>query len=198
MPSGSTRGRSAARAPDFLYRKASRRISTPGSRRGWTSSASATRSTNASTSAPWWTRSSTRDHRMVDANTEGEVYRAAVDMPQTGCFYPPTLITGLSPPPRPDAGGDLRPRPRLRHLPHARRGVQLANNTRYGLAATLWTENLNLALDIAPKLAAGRGLGERHEPVRRRRAVRRGPRKRLRPRRRVGGAAGLSQARHRP
>jgi aldehyde dehydrogenase (NAD+) len=33
--------------------------------------------------------------------------------------------------------------------------VQLANNTRYGLAATLWTENLNLALDIAPKLAAG-------------------------------------------
>ena len=33
--------------------------------------------------------------------------------------------------------------------------VQLANNTRYGLAATLWTENVNLALDIAPKLAAG-------------------------------------------
>jgi aldehyde dehydrogenase (NAD+) len=33
--------------------------------------------------------------------------------------------------------------------------VQLANNTRYGLAATVWTENLNLALDIAPKLAAG-------------------------------------------
>ncbi len=33
--------------------------------------------------------------------------------------------------------------------------VELANNTRYGLAATLWTENVNLALDIAPKLAAG-------------------------------------------
>jgi aldehyde dehydrogenase (NAD+) len=33
--------------------------------------------------------------------------------------------------------------------------VELANNTRYGLAATVWTENVNLALDVAPKLAAG-------------------------------------------
>jgi aldehyde dehydrogenase (NAD+) len=33
--------------------------------------------------------------------------------------------------------------------------VQLANNTRYGLAASVWSENINLALDIAPKLAAG-------------------------------------------
>ena len=33
--------------------------------------------------------------------------------------------------------------------------VQIANNTRYGLAATVWSENINLALDIAPKLAAG-------------------------------------------
>ena len=33
--------------------------------------------------------------------------------------------------------------------------VELANNTIYGLAASLWTENLNLALDIAPKLKAG-------------------------------------------
>ncbi|MEJ1993515.1 MAG: aldehyde dehydrogenase family protein, partial [Maritimibacter sp.] len=33
--------------------------------------------------------------------------------------------------------------------------VQMANDTRYGLAATIWSENINLALDIAPKLAAG-------------------------------------------
>jgi aldehyde dehydrogenase (NAD+) len=33
--------------------------------------------------------------------------------------------------------------------------VELANNTRYGLAASLWTENINLALDIAPQLQAG-------------------------------------------
>src|SRR4051812_50199492 len=33
--------------------------------------------------------------------------------------------------------------------------VELANNTRYGLAASLWTESVNLALDIAPQLQAG-------------------------------------------
>jgi aldehyde dehydrogenase (NAD+) len=33
--------------------------------------------------------------------------------------------------------------------------VELANNTRYGLAASVWTENVNLALDMAPKIRAG-------------------------------------------
>jgi aldehyde dehydrogenase (NAD+) len=66
---------------------------------------------------------------------------------------PPTLITGLSPR-RPDAGGDLRPRPRRHDLPHpARRGARQQHPLRP--AATLWTENINLALDVAPKLTAG-------------------------------------------
>ena len=93
--------------------------------------------------------------RMVDANSEGEVYRAAVDMPDTGCFYPPTLITGLSPAAplmQQEIFGPVLVSGTFRTPAEA---VQLANNTRYGLAATLWTENLNLALDIAPKLAAG-------------------------------------------
>jgi aldehyde dehydrogenase (NAD+) len=33
--------------------------------------------------------------------------------------------------------------------------VALANNTPYGLAASVWTENVNLALDIAPRIKAG-------------------------------------------
>jgi len=33
--------------------------------------------------------------------------------------------------------------------------VELANNSRYGLAASVWTENINLALDVAPQLKAG-------------------------------------------
>jgi aldehyde dehydrogenase (NAD+) len=33
--------------------------------------------------------------------------------------------------------------------------VDLANNTRYGLAASIWSENINLALDMAPKIKAG-------------------------------------------
>ncbi len=33
--------------------------------------------------------------------------------------------------------------------------MKLANNTRYGLACSIWTENINLALDIAPQIKAG-------------------------------------------
>jgi aldehyde dehydrogenase (NAD+) len=41
--------------------------------------------------------------------------------------------------------------------------VALANNTKYGLAATIWSENINLALDIAPKIKCRRGLGQRDQ-----------------------------------
>ncbi len=33
--------------------------------------------------------------------------------------------------------------------------IQLANNTRYGLAASVWSETVNLALHVAPQLKAG-------------------------------------------
>ena len=37
----------------------------------------------------------------------------------------------------------------------AKEAVELANNTRYGLAASVWTENINLALEVALLLKAG-------------------------------------------
>jgi aldehyde dehydrogenase (NAD+) len=91
--------------------------------------------------------------RLVDGS-EGEVYRAATPVPQ-GCFYPPTLITGLSTASRlmqEEIFGPVLVSMTFRTPSEA---VELANNTRYGLAATLWSENINLALDIAPKLRAG-------------------------------------------
>ncbi|TNF20037.1 MAG: aldehyde dehydrogenase family protein [Rhodobacteraceae bacterium] len=92
---------------------------------------------------------------MVDANTVGEVYRANVEMPVEGCFYPPTLITGLHPSDtlmQDEIFGPVLVGTTFRTPIEA---VEMANNTRYGLAATLWSENINVALDIAPKLAAG-------------------------------------------
>ncbi|WP_299355581.1 aldehyde dehydrogenase family protein [uncultured Shimia sp.] len=92
---------------------------------------------------------------MVDSNTEGTVYRANVDLPNEGCFYPPTLITGLttaSPLMQDEIFGPVLVSTTFRTPGEA---VQIANNTRYGLAASLWTENVNLALDIAPQLVAG-------------------------------------------
>ncbi|HAV07525.1 MAG TPA: aldehyde dehydrogenase, partial [Rhodobacteraceae bacterium] len=68
---------------------------------------------------------------------------------------PPTLITGLHPADplmQEEVFGPVLVATTFRTPAEA---VELANNTRYGLAASLWTENVNLALDIAPQLAAG-------------------------------------------
>ncbi|MGJ8615829.1 MAG: aldehyde dehydrogenase family protein [Sulfitobacter sp.] len=91
----------------------------------------------------------------VSANTAGEKFVADTAMPENGCYYPPTLITGLNPADtlmQEEIFGPVLVSTTFRTPEDA---VQLANNTRYGLAATVWSENINLALDIAPKLAAG-------------------------------------------
>src|SRR6056297_1580949 len=92
---------------------------------------------------------------MVDeGGAEGEVYHAAITVPE-GCYYPPTLITGLAPAARlmqEEIFGPVLVSTTFRTPAEA---VHLANDTRYGLAASVWSENVNLALDVAPKLAAG-------------------------------------------
>jgi aldehyde dehydrogenase (NAD+) len=93
--------------------------------------------------------------RMVSENTEGHMHQAKCDLPEGGCFYPPTLITGLTPSAtlmQEEIFGPVLCATTFRTPAEA---VQLANNTRYGLAATVWTENVNLALDFAPQLVAG-------------------------------------------
>ncbi len=90
---------------------------------------------------------------MVEGS-EGEVYHAACAVPE-GCFYPPTLITGLSAASRlmqEEIFGPVLVSMTFRTPEEA---VALANNTRFGLAASVWTENINLALDMAPKIKAG-------------------------------------------
>ncbi|WP_281980975.1 aldehyde dehydrogenase family protein [Thalassorhabdomicrobium marinisediminis] len=90
--------------------------------------------------------------QMVEANTAGETYQCG--RPE-GCFYPPTLITGLAPADtlmQEEIFGPVLVSCTFRTPAEA---VEIANNTRYGLAASVWTENINLALDIAPKLVSG-------------------------------------------
>ncbi len=92
--------------------------------------------------------------RSMVAGSDGTVYHAACTVPE-GCFYPPTLITGLStasPLMQEEIFGPVLVSMTFRTPDEA---VALANNTRYGLAASVWSENVNLSLDIAPKLAAG-------------------------------------------
>ncbi|WP_323784018.1 aldehyde dehydrogenase family protein [Thalassovita sp.] len=92
---------------------------------------------------------------MVENCEDGEIHRVNAQLPAEGCYYPPTLITGLEPSHRlmqEEIFGPVLVSTTFRTPAEA---VALANNSRYGLAATVWTENVNLALDIAPKLAAG-------------------------------------------
>ncbi|WP_375279915.1 aldehyde dehydrogenase family protein [Pseudooctadecabacter sp.] len=89
---------------------------------------------------------------MVAANTAGETYQSGAP---EGCFYPPTLITGLAPSDtlmQEEIFGPVLAATTFRTPAEA---VGIANNTRYGLAASVWTENVNLALDLAPKLVSG-------------------------------------------
>ncbi len=75
--------------------------------------------------------------------------------PTEGYFFPPTLFTNVAPAAtiaQVEIFGPVLVSMTFRTPQEA---VDLANNTPYGLAASIWTENINLALDIAPQVKAG-------------------------------------------
>jgi aldehyde dehydrogenase (NAD+) len=95
--------------------------------------------------------------RLVDEGLEegGHRHVAAGDCPIEGSFYPPTFISEVDPACRlmqEEIFGPVLVGSTFRTPSEA---VALANNTRYGLAASIWTENINLALDLAPKIVCG-------------------------------------------
>jgi aldehyde dehydrogenase (NAD+) len=75
--------------------------------------------------------------------------------PQDGYFFPPTLFTDVAPAASIAQVEIFGPVVVLMTFRTHAEAVELANNTRYGLAASVWTESINLALDVAPKLKAG-------------------------------------------
>jgi len=82
-------------------------------------------------------------------------YQADGKLPEKGCFMKPTLITGVSPSHTLVCEEIFGPVLVAMSFRTPDEAVALANNTKYGLAATVWSENLNLALDIAPRIKAG-------------------------------------------
>src|SRR6476646_2433029 len=75
--------------------------------------------------------------------------------PTDGYFYPPTLFTGVQPSSTIAQVEIFGPVLVSMTFRTPEESVALANNTPYGLAASVWTESINLALDIAPKIKAG-------------------------------------------
>ena len=75
--------------------------------------------------------------------------------PTEGYFYPPTLFTNVEPASTIAQVEIFGPVLVAMTFRTPEESVALANNTPYGLAASVWTESINLALDIAPKIKAG-------------------------------------------
>ncbi|HWB78875.1 MAG TPA: aldehyde dehydrogenase family protein [Nannocystaceae bacterium] len=84
-----------------------------------------------------------------------KLFQPSWAVPTEGCFYPPTLFTDVHPAStivQEEIFGPVLVSMTFRTPDEA---VELANNTRYGLAASVWSESINLALDIAPRLQCG-------------------------------------------
>ncbi len=85
----------------------------------------------------------------------GKLWQPSWSCPTSGYFYPPTMFTEVAPSSyisQEEIFGPVLVSTTFRTHKEA---VKLANNTRYGLAASIWTENINLALDVAPQIKAG-------------------------------------------
>ena len=83
------------------------------------------------------------------------VWQPSRPLPDEGHFVPPTLCTGApasSPLVTDEIFGPVLVSLTFRTPAEA---IALANDTRYGLAASVWTEDLSLALDVAPAIKAG-------------------------------------------
>ena len=80
---------------------------------------------------------------------------AGCELPATGSWFPPTLITGASTSAAVAQAEIFGPVLVAMSFRTPAEAVQLANNTVYGLASCVWTENTSLVLDMAPQIKAG-------------------------------------------
>lgn len=99
----------------------------------------------------------TRISELVDVGVrEGATcFQPRCDFPKGGWFYPPTLLTNVEPSStvaQVEIFGPVLVAMTFRTPSEA---VALANNTVYGLASSVWTQNLDVAHDIASQIKAG-------------------------------------------
>ncbi len=84
-----------------------------------------------------------------------ELFQCSIPKNLEGFYFPPSLINKVSPSMtifQEEVFGPVLVCSTFRTPSEA---VELANNSKYGLSASIWSENINLALDIAPKIKAG-------------------------------------------
>lgn len=90
------------------------------------------------------------------ARSEGcEVWQAPVPIPSKGFFFPPTLIIGCTTTNECVAEEIFGPVLTVLTFRGPAEAIKLANNTKYGLAASIWSNDVNLALELAVAVKAG-------------------------------------------
>ena len=90
------------------------------------------------------------------AEQEGcDVYHACACMPASGCYYPPTLITNVQTVSTCVQEEIFGPVLCVLSFRTPKEAIKIANQSRYGLAASVWTENMSLALETAISVKAG-------------------------------------------
>ncbi len=98
-----------------------------------------------------------RIQRLVDQGVaEGATcWQPQIELPSQGLYFPPTLLSNVHPTSivaQQEIFGPVLAAMTFRTPSEA---VELANNTAYGLAACVWSENLNVSLHVAAQLKAG-------------------------------------------
>ena len=98
-----------------------------------------------------------RIQRMVGQGiAEGATcWQPQVALPARGFYYPPTLLSNVHPTSIVAQQEIFGPVLAAMTFRTPREAIELANNTVYGLAACVWSENINVALHVAAQLKAG-------------------------------------------
>ncbi len=96
------------------------------------------------------------DGLLEQGQAEGAtLWRADVAMPEKGVFSAPGFFTGAEPAASVSQVEIFGPVAVTHTFRTAEEAVALANNSRYGLAASVWSESLSRAVEVAAKLKAG-------------------------------------------
>jgi aldehyde dehydrogenase (NAD+) len=82
-------------------------------------------------------------------------WQPQVSLPSRGFYYPPTLLSNVHPTSIVAQQEIFGPVLATMTFRTPREAVELANNTVYGLAASVWSESINVALHVSAQLKAG-------------------------------------------
>src|ERR1700676_3301769 len=98
-----------------------------------------------------------RIRRLVDQGVaEGATcWQPSIAMPSRGLYFPPTLLSNVHPASVVAQEEIFGPVLAAMTFRTPREAVEIANNTAYGLAASVWSESINVALHVAAQLKAG-------------------------------------------